>query len=127
MLTDAGRVMRWFGPQGYTPTRVDLDPRVDGAYRITMRPPEGEEFHIRGVFKEVVPARRLAFTFAYEEPSPDDVETLVMLTLREPTAGSTELALEQSGFATEDRRELHHVGWTDSLERLGALIAAGGQ
>ncbi len=122
-LSDADEIRRWFGPQGYTPTHVDLHLRVNGTYRITMRPPEGEDFHIRGVFREVLPAERLAFTFVYEEPGPDDVETLVTLTLREPTTGSTELALEQSGFATEDRRELHRVGWTDSFERLGALIA----
>lgn len=63
------------------------------------------------------------FTFVYEEPGPDDVETMVTLTLREPADGSTELALDQSGFATEDRRELHRQGWSDSFERLAALVA----
>jgi uncharacterized protein YndB with AHSA1/START domain len=122
-LSDADEIRRWFGPEGYTPTHVDLDLREEGTYRITMRPLQGEDFHIRGVFREVVPAERLAFTFVYEEPGPDDVETLVTLTLSEPTSGLTELALEQSGFATEDRLKLHRGGWEDSFERLGALIA----
>jgi uncharacterized protein YndB with AHSA1/START domain len=89
-----------------------------------MRPPEGENFHIRGVFREVAASERLAFTFVYEEPGPDDVETLVTITLREPVTGSTDLLLEQSRFATQERVELHRGGWTDSLERLGALIDA---
>ncbi len=123
LLSDPDQVRRWFGPQGYTATHVELDPRVGGAYRIAMHPPEGEDFHIRGAFTEVAPAERLAFTFVYEEPGPDDVETLVTLTLREPAAGSTDLALQQSGFATEDRLELHRGGWSDSLERLAAVIS----
>lgn len=123
LLSDRDQIRRWFGPHGYTATHVDLDLRVGGAYRITMHPPEGEDFHIRGTFTEVAPAERLAFTFVYDEPGPDDVETLVTLTLRQPTAGSTELAMEQSGFATEERLELHRAGWSDSLERLAALIA----
>ena len=122
LLSDPDRIKRWFGPRGYTPTDVIADGRVEGAYRITMRSPEGEDFHIRGVFREVVPAECLAFTFGYEEPGPEDVETLVTLALRESTAGTTELALEQSGFATEERLDLHRGGWTDSLDRLGELI-----
>jgi uncharacterized protein YndB with AHSA1/START domain len=126
LLSDSDQIKRWFGPRGYAPTHVDLDLRVDGAYRITMRPPEGEDFHIGGAFRDVAPAERLGFTFIYEEPGPDDVETLVTVTLRESIAGSTEteLSLEHSGFATEDRMELHRGGWTDSLERLGTQIEA---
>jgi len=123
LLSEADQVMRWFGPHGYTATHVDLDLRVDGTYRITMRPSEGADFHIGGAFTQIVPAERLVFTFVYEEPGPDDVETMVTLTLREPADGSTELALDQSGFATEDRRELHRQGWSDSFERLAALVA----
>ncbi len=124
LLSDPDQIRGWFGPHGYTATHVDLDLRVGGAYRITMHPPEGEDFHIRGSFTEIAPAERLAFTFVYEEPGPDDVETLVILTLREPVAGSTELALEQDGFATEAALDLHRGGWSDSFERLATLIPA---
>jgi uncharacterized protein YndB with AHSA1/START domain len=123
LLSDPNQIRRWFGPHGYTATAVDVDLRLGGAYRISMRPPQGEEFHIRGAYREIAPAGRIAFTFEYEEPGPEDVETLVTLTLRKATAGTTELALEQTGFATEDRRELHRDGWRDSFERLVALLS----
>ena len=123
LLTDPSEIQRWWGPHGYTTPRIDLDLRVGGSYRFTMRPPEGEVFHLRGVFTEIAPAERLAYTFAWEEPDPDDVETLVTLTLREAGNGSTELLLEQGVFATEARFELHRGGWTDSFERLAALVA----
>jgi uncharacterized protein YndB with AHSA1/START domain len=37
---------------------------------------------------------------------------------------STEVALVQSGFATEARRALHVDGWTDCLERLQDLLSS---
>ena len=124
ILSDADQVRRWFGPTGYTAIHVDLDLRVGGAYRITMRPPEGVDFHILGTFTDVVRPERLVFTFVYEEPAPDDVETVVTMRLSEQAADVTDLTVEQSGFATEERRELHRGGWTDSLERLAALIGS---
>ena len=123
LLTDLSEIQRWWGPHGYTTPQIDMDLRVDGTYRFTMRPPEGEDFHLRGVFTEIAPGERLAYTFAWEEPDLDDFETLVTLTLREVEDGSTELLLQQGVFATEARLELHHGGWTDSFEKLAALVA----
>jgi len=124
LLSGADEIRRWFGPKGYAPTQVDLDLRVGGAYRITMRPPEGDDFHIRGTFTDVVRPERLAFTFAYEEPGPDDLETVVTMEVRPVAAGTTDLTVEQRGFATEERLELHRGGWADSLERLAAVVAS---
>jgi uncharacterized protein YndB with AHSA1/START domain len=88
-----------------------------------MQPPDGDSFHLTGEFREVDPPTRLAYTFVWEPPHPDDVETLVVLSLRD-LGGSTDVALTQGGFKTEARRALHRDGWTDSFDRLAALIAA---
>jgi uncharacterized protein YndB with AHSA1/START domain len=87
-----------------------------------MQPPEGEPFYLGGEFPEVDPPRRLAFTFVYEEPDPDDVETLVDLSLRDRGA-STEVVFSQGRFKTEARRELHWDDWTDSFNRLAEVIS----
>jgi uncharacterized protein YndB with AHSA1/START domain len=89
-----------------------------------MQPPEGEPFYLAGVFREVDPPARLAYTFAWEDPDPDDVETLVDLSFRD-RGGSTEVTLTQGPFKTEARCALHRDGWTDSFNKLEALIAAG--
>jgi hypothetical protein len=34
------------------------------------------------------------------------------------------LTVDQGAFATEERRALHEQGWTESLERLRALITS---
>ena len=87
-----------------------------------MQPPDGDAFHLTGEFRAVAPATRLAFTFVWEPPNPDDVETLVELAFH-GAAGSTELSLEQGPFKTEERREIHRGGWTDSLDRLEAILS----
>ena len=69
------KLAEWWGPAGFTSPSLDLDVRNGGRYRITMQPPDGEAFHLRGEFREVDPPRRLVYTFEWEEPDPDDRET----------------------------------------------------
>jgi uncharacterized protein YndB with AHSA1/START domain len=121
-FSSAAQLARWWGPAGFTVPSIDFDPRPGRRYRIEMQPPEGDAFHVTGEFRAVDPAVRLAFTFAWEPPDPDDVENLVDLSFRE-LEGSTEIALTQGPFRTEVRRELHRDGWTDSFDRLETLLA----
>ena len=88
-----------------------------------MQPPDGDPFHLTGEFREVEPPARLAFTFSYEDPDPDDVETLVTLSFRD-LGESTEVALAQGPFKTEARRALHRDGWGDSFDRLERQLSA---
>jgi uncharacterized protein YndB with AHSA1/START domain len=111
----------WWGPAGFTVLELDLDAREGGRYRITMQPPDGDAFHLSGVFRELDPPRRLVYTFLWEEPDPDDRETVVTLSLLEHPDG-TRLVLRQASFATEARRALHETGWTETLERLGQFL-----
>ena len=121
-MTDPPELAKWWGPHGFTIPSLELDLRVGGGYRIAMQPPEGDRFHLQGEFREVDPPRRLAYTFRWEDPDPDDVETIVTLSLRD-LDGSTELTLDQGAFATEPRRALHTQGWTESLEKLRELMS----
>lgn len=120
-LSDPDELVNWWGPQGFTVLSLDFTARVGDELRIEMQPPEGESFFIAGEFREVDPPARLAFTFVYEDPDPDDVETLVVLSLRGRDE-TTELALEQGAFKTEARLALHRDGWTDSFDKLERLL-----
>lgn len=118
---DAQQLRRWWGPAGFTVTSLQLDVAEGADYRITMQPIQGEPFHIRGTFRAVEAPRLLIYTFAYEEPDPDDQETLVTLTF-EPAEAGTRLILDQGLFKTEPRWELHRIGWTETLERLEQFL-----
>jgi uncharacterized protein YndB with AHSA1/START domain len=112
----------WWGPAGFTIPSLEFDPSVGRRYRIEMQPPEGASFYLTGEFREVDPPARLAYTFAWEDPDPDDLETCVELSFRD-LGGSTEVAVTQRGFKTEARRELHRNGWTESLDRLERFLS----
>jgi uncharacterized protein YndB with AHSA1/START domain len=126
-FTDPAQLSRWWGPQGFTIPSLDFEPRAGATYRIEMQPPEGEPFHLAGEFREVDPPRRLAFTFRWEDPDPDDVENVADLTFEKDQPGSTRVTLVQGPFRTEDRRALHHDGWTDSFDKLEELLSRAGR
>ena len=123
-LTEPRELARWWGPDGFVITSIESDLRPGGGYRIAMQPPDGDHFYLAGEFRELDPPRVVSYTFRWEDPDPEDRETLVTLSLRDIGGTSTELALHQGDFATERRRALHEQGWTQSLNHLEELMAA---
>jgi uncharacterized protein YndB with AHSA1/START domain len=121
--TDPDELAQWWGPHGFTTPHIELDLRVGGAYRFEMQPPEGELFHLSGEFRAIEPPALLEYTFRWDEPDPDDRETVVRLAFQD-AGDSTEISLVQSGFATEARRALHDGGWTDSFDRLQGVLSS---
>lgn len=120
-LTDPAELPTWWGPSGFTTPEIRIDLRVGGGYRFGMQPPDGDLFHLAGEFLEIDAPHRLAYTFRWEDPDPDDLETVVRLSL-EADGSRTLVSLRQSPFATEARLALHRDGWTDSLQRLTELL-----
>jgi uncharacterized protein YndB with AHSA1/START domain len=120
---DPSQLAGWWGPQGFRVASLRYQPRVGERYRIEMQPPDGDPFHLTGEFREVDPPTRLAFTFVWEDPDPDDVETLASLAFRD-LGESTGVALTQGPFKTDARRALHRDGWGDSFDKLERLLSA---
>jgi uncharacterized protein YndB with AHSA1/START domain len=120
---DTERLAQWWGPAGFTIPSVDFSTLVGEAYRIEMQPPEGDPFFVHGVFRTVHPPSRLAFTWEWEPPDADDVETLVDLAF-EDYGDMTEIALWHGDFKTEARLALHRNGWHDSFDKLDRLLLA---
>jgi uncharacterized protein YndB with AHSA1/START domain len=121
LMTDPVQLVEWWGPQGFSTSVSEFAPVAGGAYRLTMQPPEGEAFHLSGEFLEADRPRRLAYTFRWEEPDPDDRDTVVVLTLR-AVDGGTDVVLSQGPFTTEERLVLHRNGWTESFGKLRAIV-----
>ncbi|HKE52460.1 MAG TPA: SRPBCC domain-containing protein, partial [Actinomycetes bacterium] len=77
MLTEPVELAKWWGPRGFTTPEIELDLSVGGGYRFGMQPPQGELFHLTGEYFEIDRPSRLVYTFGWEEPTPDDHETVV--------------------------------------------------
>jgi uncharacterized protein YndB with AHSA1/START domain len=122
-FSDSSELAKWWGPEGFTTLSLEFQPRVGESYRIEMQPPDGDPFYLTGEFREVDAPARLVYTFVWEDPDPDDVETLVAL-LFQDLGESTEVAFTQGPFKTEARRALHRDGWMDGFDKLERLISA---
>ena len=120
-----GGLAQWWGPEGFTIPSLDFEPRVGAGYRIEMQPPEGDPFFLSGEFREVDPPQRLVYTFMWEDPDPDDVETQVELSFRD-AGDSTVAAFRQGSFKTEARLALHRDGWGDTFDKLERFLASQG-
>ena len=122
-FADPNELVKWWGPAGFTIPSLRFEARVGESYRIEMQPPEGDAFHLTGEFRQVDPPARLAYTFVWEDPDPDDVETRVALSFRD-LGESTQVVFTQGPFKTEARRALHRDGWSDGFDKLDRLISA---
>src|SRR5262245_63539620 len=65
--TQPEHVARWWGPRGFTTTVTELDLRVGGRSRYVMKGPDGAEYPVCGVFREIVPFERIVTTDEFGE------------------------------------------------------------
>jgi uncharacterized protein YndB with AHSA1/START domain len=118
--TDPEKIVKWFGPDSGKVTRADLDVRVGGRFVVVFFTEDGEEHHVSGVYREVVPDEKLVFTWAWR--STPERESLVTITVK-PDGGGTLLTLLHEKFFDEAARDRHRYGWTGSLNKLERLFA----
>jgi uncharacterized protein YndB with AHSA1/START domain len=93
---------RWFVPAGeFQTSEVEADVRVGGRYRIVMRAADGEVHRVGGVYREVVQARKLVFTWAWESTSErESLVAVACIAFRD----NTELVLLHERFAEAGAR-----------------------
>jgi uncharacterized protein YndB with AHSA1/START domain len=124
--TDPKHPVRWWGPYGSTNPLCEADARPGGAILIHMRAPNGIVYPMKGVFKEVVNPERIVFSSgAMDEKGNFLFEVLNTVILAEQD-GKTTLTLRARAVQTTPAAGQYlagmEVGWTQSLERLGAFV-----
>jgi len=76
--TNPKQLPHWWGPRGFTTTVHEMDVRPGGVWRLTMRGPDGRDYHNRIVFVEVAKPERLVYKHEPEKGSePVSFETTV--------------------------------------------------
>jgi len=126
--TDPKHVARWWGPHGFTNPVCELDVRSDGTIRIHMCGPDGTLYPMSGVYREVVEPGRLVFTSAAldEEGNPlfEVLNTVTMAERGGKTTLTVQARVAKSTAEAAPYLEGMEAGWTQSLERLEAYVAA---
>jgi uncharacterized protein YndB with AHSA1/START domain len=124
-LTDPAELVRWWGPEGFTVPECELDVRPGGAWRTCMRSPDGNLHCVSGVYREIVPPKRLVYTWSWETEGPPH-ETLVTIELV-ARDGGTDLTLLHQGFKSDDSRDQHAGGWGGCFDSLVQYFAEDSQ
>ncbi|MGI9494146.1 MAG: SRPBCC family protein [Geminicoccaceae bacterium] len=123
-FADPQQLVKWWGPEGMHVVDHDIDVRVGGAWRTTIRNQAGDDHTMSGVYREISAPHRLAFTWAWEREGERGHETIVTIDLAEDGDG-TELNFVQEIFESEEMRDSHQGGWQSSFDCLVAAIAKG--
>jgi uncharacterized protein YndB with AHSA1/START domain len=113
----------WAGPQDFTMTSCEMDSRPGGAFRMSMRSPEGTEHRVRSVYHEIEEGERLVYTWAWlDEDGNAGHETLITVTFADD-GDKTRLTLHQAFFESVTARDSHRGGWTSALDCLAEYLA----
>ncbi|MGH8764714.1 MAG: SRPBCC family protein [Burkholderiales bacterium] len=119
--TDPQALAKWWGPTASDLVSLaELDVRVGGRLRIVFGGAQGREHECAGVYKEVVPNRKLAFTWCWPNSTPDRV-SLVTIHFK-PAGTGTDLTFLHEQFFDEAARDGHRRGWTVTLDKLDAFL-----
>jgi uncharacterized protein YndB with AHSA1/START domain len=118
--TDPKKIVKWFGPDSGPVEHAAVDLRVGGRYTVIFRTENGEQHHVSGVYREVVPNEKLVFTWAWR--STPERESLVTILIKPEVDGSL-LTLQHEKFFDEKARDDHRNGWSGCLDKLVAYFA----
>jgi uncharacterized protein YndB with AHSA1/START domain len=120
--TDPEKIARWFGPSQVIAGSVqaEIDLRAGGHYRIAFDMADGRHNQVGGVYRDVVPNRKLVFSWAWH--TTPERESLVTVSLRSDGDG-TLLTLHHEQLFDEAARDGHESGWIGTLDKLETFIA----
>jgi len=117
--TDPEKILKWFGPDSGPAQDAVTDVRVGGRYAMSFSTEDGEHHHVSGVYREVVPDRKLVFTWMWR--TMPERESLVTVLIR-PDGDGTLLTLIHEQFFDEPARDRHAEGWAGCLDKLARFL-----
>lgn len=124
--TEAEHIARWWGPEGFTVPECTSDPRPGGSLTIVMRGPDGADYPMTGIYREVVwPERLIVESTAVGEDGEPILEALQTVTFIDHD-GKTELTVHARAVALVPRAvamlDGMEAGWTQSLQCLDDFL-----
>lgn len=128
--TDPEILARWYAPNGCTLTIREIEVRPGGVVFYGIKNPSHPDCWCRGVFEEVVPPERIAFTLGLvdeegrplpeggsaKDPEWPDETTITVIF--EEEGGRTRITLHQNALESVARRTGAYPSWLQMLDRL---------
>ena len=111
-------MIRWWGPEMFTCLELDwaLTPGRPWRAMMASRQFERKISRMGGVIREVEKHKRIVFTFAWDENSGRDMDTIITVTFSEKN-GRTTQTFHQTPFSSIEMRDSHVGGWTSLINK----------
>ena len=131
--TNPQHLMRWWGPKTFTSPACKIDFRVGGKYHFCMRSPEGQDIWSTGIYREIVPLKKIVWTDSFADEKGNVVsanhygmgdlpmEFEVTITF-EDQGGKTKFSLRHRGLPAGEMIEMTQLGWNESLDKLAESL-----
>jgi uncharacterized protein YndB with AHSA1/START domain len=112
-------MMRWWGGNNEASRTAETDLRVGGRFQVGFKGDTGEQHDVSGTYKEIVPNRKLVFSWAWR--TTPERESQVTIDIK-PDADGSILTLTHEQFFNEKARDDHKFGWGLGLDELEKLF-----
>ena len=129
--TEREQLEQWMckDESAHTVIHHEQDIRTGGRYLMEVRDPaKGEVYWGQGIYREVKPPEKIAFTWSWTKDTPDGVnlhpgseETHVTVEFF-ARGNSTEVVLTHAVFATKTVRDDHDRGWNGCFDMLAKVL-----
>jgi uncharacterized protein YndB with AHSA1/START domain len=119
-------VEQWWGPKGFTTRVTELDLRPGGRTRYVMTGPDGSEYPVGGVFREVVVPERIVTTDEWEDDNPDLPQGIILTITFEDLGARTRVTLRIAHPTVDEKRKHEEMGvvagWHSSFDCLDEYL-----
>jgi len=121
--TKPEHLKKWCAPKGFTIPSSEGEICPGGAWKSSMKTPEGELLKMGGVYQEVIPDEKLVFTHSWDkETGGSGHETVVTVTFADQD-GKTKMHFHQAFFLDKESRDGHEGGWSQCFDKLEELLS----
>jgi uncharacterized protein YndB with AHSA1/START domain len=133
--TEPERLMRWWGPKGFTSPVCKIDLRPGGIFHNCMRSPDGKEYWGQGVYREVVKPKRIVCTDTFSDEkgnpvspqeygmSPDWPDEALLTVTFDEQGDRTRFTLHHAPLKPGPERDMCEQGWNETLDKLEDYLA----
>jgi len=133
--TDSEKVMKWWGPTGFTSPVAKMDFREGGSSLVCMRSPDGQDFYNTWNYRKIEPKRRIEFILSFVDKDgvkidpvklglPPDLQQDVRHVVSFKAKGAkTEMTITEYGYTSDQMLEISKAGLNQCLDKMAGALA----
>ena len=136
--SDSEKVMKWWGPKGFTSPLAKMDFREGGVSLVCMRAPKefgGFDMYNTWTYKKIVPHERIEFTLNFTDKDGNKLDPAQMslppgipkdvphvITFKAIGDNKTEMTVVESGYTTDQAVETSRAGLAECLDKMAQSL-----